>query len=137
MKAIDLIRFAMELTDAATARIADDMRDAALTQPGGDGNHTLWLLGHLAYIEADIPRIFFGEATPIEHWPPLFATPPDPRAGACAFLPFDEVLGKYRQLRARNLRLLDEVGEDGLDRLPTGTPPGFEDAMKTFGHTFL
>ena len=55
MKAIELIRWAMELTEQGTAALVEDMRDAALTPStpggkGGDGNHSLWLLGHLAYI---------------------------------------------------------------------------------------
>jgi hypothetical protein len=137
MKAIDLIRFAMKLTDEGTARLVADMRDAALTRPGGDGNHTLWSLGHLAYIEGDIPRILLGEPNPVEHWAPIFAPRTQPKSDASAYPPFDEVLRTYRELRARNMKLLDEVGENGLDRLPKDIPPGFEDAMKTFGHTLL
>ena len=142
MKAIDLIRWAMQMTDEATAALVADMRDAPLTQStpgakGGDGNHPLWLLGHLAFIEGGIPRILFGEKSPVEHWEPLFASGTQPRPDAGAYPPFDEVLAKYRELRARNLKLLDQVGEAGLDRLPKAVPPGFEDAMKTFGHTFL
>ena len=68
---------------------------------------------------------------------PLFATGTKPKPDASAYPPFDEVLRTYRALRAKNLKLLDEVGENGLDRLPKDIPPGFEDAMKTFGHTFL
>src|SRR5687767_9940044 len=42
MKAIDLIRWAMQLTEQGTAAIVADLRDAPLTQPtpgakGGDG----------------------------------------------------------------------------------------------------
>ena len=137
MKAIDLVRFAMHLTDEGTANLVADMRDDALAQPGGDGNHALWSLGHLAYIEGSIAQTLLGEPNPVEHWAPLFATGSKPKADASAYPPFDEVLRTYRDLRAKNLKLLDQVGENGLDRLPKNIPPGFEDAMKTFGHTFL
>ena len=51
--------------------------------------------------------------------------------------PSDEVLGTYRQLRDRNLKLLEEIGESGLDR-PTEAPPkGLEQVFGTAGHTFL
>ena len=41
MKAIDLIRWAMRMSDEGTANIVADMRDAPLTQPtsrGGNGS---------------------------------------------------------------------------------------------------
>ena len=142
MKAIELIRWAMQLTDEGTARIVADLRDHPLTcsTPGakaGDGNHAIWLLGHLAFIEADIPRSLFGEPNRFEHWAPLFAPGTKPQADAKLYPSFDEVLSAYRDLRKRNLKLLDEIGEDGLDRKPKSPPPGFEELMKTFGHTFL
>ena len=53
MNRIELIRWALKMTDDATAQLVEDMRDAPLTQPtpggkGGGGNHPLWVLGHLA-----------------------------------------------------------------------------------------
>ena len=138
MTAIELIRWAMRMTDEGTAALVEGMRDAPLTRPTSrGGNHPLWVLGHLAFIEGNVPRILLGERNPVEHWGPLFAPGTEPKDDAGAYPPFDEVLRTYRELRARNLRLLDEVGDAGLDRLPAWVPPGFEDAMRTFGHTFL
>src|SRR5437867_5380515 len=142
MKAFDLIRWAMKMTDAATARLVEDMREHPLTQPtlgakGGCGNHPLWVLGHLCVIEGAIPHILLGEPNPVEHWKPMFAAGSVPKTDPAAYPSFDEVLRTYRDLRARNLRLLDEIGEAGLDRKPKHVPPGFEDMMLTFGHTLL
>ena len=142
MKAIELIRWAMELTEQGTVAMVADMRDAAMTPstPGGksgDGNHSLWLLGHLAYIEANIPKVLFGETNTLQHWAPLFASGTTPSADEKKYPSFDEVLRAYREARARNRKLLEEVGEAGLDRVPKQIPPGFEDAMKSFGHTLL
>jgi len=140
MKAADLIRFAMQLTDQGTAQLVADMREEALTKPvrgGADGNHTLWSLGHLAWIEGGIPQILFGEPHPLEHWAPLFATGTQPSSDASVYPPFDEVLATYRDLRARNLKRLDGLSDADLDRAPKDVPPGFEDMMKTFGHTLL
>jgi hypothetical protein len=132
----------MEFTAHGTEAIVSDMRDACMTPStpgaaGGDGNHALWLLGHLAFIEGGIPHILLGEPHPLAHWAHLFATGTKPLPDASAYPPFDEVLQRFRQLRARNLRLLEEAGEAGLDRPPRQVPPGFEDAMKTYGHTLL
>ena len=142
MKAIDLIRWAMQMTEQGTAAIVAELRDAPLTQPtpgakGGGGNHPLWTLGHLCVIEGSMPHILVGEKNPVEHWWPLFAPGTQPTTDASVYPSFDEVLRTYRELRTRNLRLLDEIGEAGLDRVPKNVPPGFEDAMKTFGHTLL
>jgi hypothetical protein len=142
MKAVELIRWAMQLTEEGTARLAADMRDAALTRSspggkGGDGNHTLWLLGHLAVIEGSIPQILLGEENPVERWKPLFSMGTQPSDDASVYPGFDDVLRTYRELRARNLRLLDSIGETGLDRAPKSVPPGFERMMTSFGHTLL
>jgi len=142
MKAIDLIRWAMQLTEQGTAAICDGMRDAALARPtpgakGGDGNHALWSLGHLCVIEGGIPEILLGEPHPLEHWWPLFGTGTQPSDDASIYPSFDEVLRTYHELRARNMKLLDQIGEGGLDRVPAKIPPGFEDVMTTFGHTLL
>ena len=48
-----------------------------------------------------------------------------------------EVLATYRDLRAKNLARLEEIGEEGLDSAPAAIPPGFEDEMRTRGHTLL
>ena len=138
MKAIDLIRWAMQMTEEGTAALVADMRNAALTQPTSrGGNHPLWILGHLAFLEGGLQHVLVGERNPVEHWAPLFGTGTQPKADAGAYPPFDEVLATYRDLRARNLRLLDEIGDAGLDRAPRHVPPGFEDAMATVGKTLL
>ena len=142
MTRLELIRWALQLTDDATKRIVQDLRDAPLTQPtpgakGGGGNHPLWTLGHLCVIEGGIPRILLGEKSPVEHWEPLFAAGTQPKSDATAYPSFDEVLRTYRDLRRRTLKLLDDIGEAGLDRVPKQVPPGFEDVMTSFGQTLL
>lgn len=47
------------------------------------------------------------------------------------------MLRTYRDLRAKNLELLERTGEPGLDRAPKHVPPGFEQLMTSFGQTFL
>ena len=142
MQAIELIRWAMQLTDEGTAQLVADLRECPLTPStpgakGGDGNHAIWLLGHLAFIEANLPSALFGEPNALEHWAPLFASGTRPSADASVYPSFDEVLSTYRDLRKRNLKLLDDLGEAGLARVPKAPPPGFEGTMKSFGHTFL
>src|SRR6476661_6082163 len=123
MKAIDVVRHALALADRATLALIEDMRDAPLTQPTPrGGNHPLWVLGHITFIEGNIPRVLFGEPNPVAHWAPLFAPGTEPRADGGAYPPFEEILRTYRDLRARNLAALDRIGDEGLDR-PTKSPP--------------
>jgi hypothetical protein len=138
VNAIDLIRKAMQMCDQATIGLIEDMRDAPLTQPTPrGGNHPMWVLGHLTFIEAGVPSILFGEPHPLERWAPLFAPGTEPRTDAIAYPTFDELLRTYREARARNLKILEEIGEAGLDR-PTKSPPrGLENALRTAGDTFL
>jgi len=142
VQSIELIRWAMELTGGHTAQLAEDLRNSPLTRntPGGkagEGNHAIWLLGHLSFIEGNLASALFGEPNPVERWAPLFAPGTRPEVDANKYPSFDEVLKTFRDLRARNLKLLDEIGDSGLDRVPKSPPPGFEQLMKTFGHTFL
>jgi hypothetical protein len=138
MKTIDLIRWSLRKTDEWTTGAAEDMRDAPLTQPTSrGGNHPLWLIGHLAVVEGSVPQVLFGEPNPVESWKPLFGQGTRPTTEAGAYPPFDEVISTYRDLRAKNLARLEEIGEAGLDHAPAAIPPGFEDEMRTIGHTLL
>ncbi|HEY2159546.1 MAG TPA: DinB family protein [Isosphaeraceae bacterium] len=138
MKAIDLIRCAMQKTDEWMTSAAEELRDVPLVQPTSrGGNHPLWTVGHIAVVEGDVPHILFGEPNPVEHWKPLFGQGSTPTTDASAYPPYDEVLKTYRSLRAKNLAQLDAIGEAGLDRVSALIPPGFEEEMKTVGTTLL
>jgi hypothetical protein len=138
MRAIDAIRFAMEMSHQATMRLIEDMRDAPLTPPTArGGNHPLWVLGHLTLVEGSVPQVLFGERNPVERWAPLFGPGTEPTDDASAYPAFDEVLRTYHDLRARNMKLLEDLGESALDRPTKAPPPGLEDVLRTVGLTFL
>jgi hypothetical protein len=137
MRAIDAIHNALAWGDR-DIRFIEDMRSAPVAQPTPQcGAHALWILGHFAIAEGRLRQIVLGEPHPVEHWKPLFDWGSEPVADVNAYPPFDDVLETYRQLRARNRQLLEEIGEAGLDR-PTKNPPqGLEDGFKTIGQAFL
>jgi hypothetical protein len=138
MKAIELVRWALQKTDGWATGAAEDLRNTPLVQPTSrGGNHPLWVVGHLAVVEGSIPQILFGEPNPVEHWAPLFGQGTKPTTDARAYPPYDEVLKTYRDLRAKNLARLEAIGEAGLDKAPAAVPPGFENEMSTMGHTLL
>jgi hypothetical protein len=61
----------------------------------------------------------------------------EPQTDPNAYPPFSEVLATFRRLRARNMEMLDLLGESRLDEAPKQVPPGFEDFMRTVGQTYL
>ncbi len=138
MKAIDLIRWALTKTDEWVRDAAEDMRNAPLTQPTSrGGNHPLWVLGHLAFYEGTFSQLLFGEPNPVEHWRPMFGRGTQPTTDAEAYPPYDELLEKYRGLRAQNLARLDEIGEAGLDLPSAAMSPGSKDVPLTRGQLLL
>ena len=136
MKATDQIRWAFHLTDKSIDKLVEDMRDEPLTRSTPRGNHPMWVIGHLAVIEGMIPHTIFGEPNPVQHWWPLFGTGSQPTDDAGSYPSFNEVLTTYRDLRAKNLARLEEIGEAELDRAPKMIPPGFEERMRTVGCTY-
>jgi hypothetical protein len=138
MKAIDLIRFAMTMANEGTLRLADELKDVPLKQPtSAGGNHPMWVLGHLAWVEGSLQNILVGAPNPVAHWEPMFGIGSQPTRNAADYPPYEEVVNTYRDLRAKNLGRLEEIGEAGLDQKPANIPPGFEDFMATFGQTML
>ena len=137
MKAIDAIRSALSFGDRDIRHI-EDMRHSPVTAPGPHGgNHPLWILGHLTVTEGRLRQIVLGEPNPVQHWKPLFDWGSEPIPDVAAYPPFAEVLRTYRELRARNLQLLEEIGEAGLDRPTKAPPPGLEQGFRTIGQAFL
>lgn len=138
MQATDLIRWALRMSEEGTIKLIADMRDAPLTQPTSrGGNHVMWSIGHLCWIEGAVREIILGDKNPVEHWRALFSTGTTPSTDASVYPPFDEVVSTYRRLRGETLQLLDKIGEAGLDRPPKNVPPGFEEAMRTTGRALM
>ena len=134
----DAIKFALTVSNGAVLSVIDEMSDAATTFPTPNGGcHPLWVLGHLTLVEGMIPEILFGEKNAAAEWQPHFGENSEAVANAGAYPPFAEVRDKYRQLRERNLKLLESLSEADLDR-PTKAPPkGREKEFATYGQSFL
>lgn len=113
----------------------DLIRDNGLVFPTAKGGaHTMWVLGHLAYIESLVVRTFMlGETNPLAGWEQVFDGE-DVGGDARVFPPFDEVLAKCREARASTLALLDTLSEEDLDRPSAKAPSGYEDTFGTWRH---
>ena len=125
MKALDAIRIALKFSDMAMVHLGS-MKDAPLLRPGPwGGNHAMWIAGHLAVVEGRLHQMLNGGRNPLHEWKPLFDWGSEPVDDPSAYPPFEEVLGKFKELRARTHAYLDEFGEEGLDRPTKTQPPGF------------
>lgn len=133
MQSIDLIRDNLEKSrDRVLARV-EEMREHCVVPPTGHGGcHTLWVLGHLAYIEGLVIRGFLlGEANPLAHWEEVFDGA-DTSGDAGRYPPFDDVLAECRAARESTLALLGSLSEEDLDKESAKAPEGFEETFGTY-----
>jgi hypothetical protein len=134
----EAIKFALALSNGVVLGAIDKVSDAATTFPTPNGGcHPLWVLGHLAMVEGMVPMVLYGEKNPVAEWQEYFGENSEPVADASAYPPFAEIREKYLELRERNLKLLESLTEEDLDK-PTKAPPkGREREFATFGQSFL
>jgi uncharacterized damage-inducible protein DinB len=131
MHSIDLLRDNLRKSrDRVLARV-EEMREHCIVFPTRNGGcHTLWVLGHLAYIEVLVVRTFMlGEANPLAEWEQVFDGA-DASGEIGQYPPFDEVLAKCREVRESTVALLASLTEGDLDKVSARVPRGFEE---TFG----
>lgn len=136
MRAIDAIKIALKFSDMSITHLSS-MKDAPLLRPGAwGGNHAMWIAGHLAVVEGRLQQMLHGGRNPVHEWKPLFDWGSEPLDDPAAYPPFDEVLAKFKDLRAQTHAFLDEVGDAGLDRPTKCQPPGFS-GMETAGKAIM
>ena len=131
MQSLDLIRDNLiRSRDRVLARV-EEMREHSVVFPTRNGGcHTLWVLGHLAYIETLVIRVFMlGDSNPLAEWETLFDGT-DISSDPSHYPPFDQVLAKCREVRASTLTLASSLSEPDLDKASAKPPQGFEE---TFG----
>ena len=133
MQSIHLIRENLKRSEDVVLARVDEMRDHCMVFPTPRGGcHTLWVLGHLAYIEALVVRGFMlGEANPLADWEAIFDGE-DVSGDQEQFPPFDRVLEECRATRAWTVSLLDSLTEDDLDRVSQNVPDGVDELFGTY-----
>jgi hypothetical protein len=133
MQSIDLIRDNLARSRNRVLARIEEMRAHCLVFPTTNGGcHTLWVLGHLAYIEALVIRTFMlGEPNPLAHWEDVFDGP-DPSGNRDQYPGFDEVLARCCEARESTLTLAASLSEADLDQASVRVPPGFEDVFGTY-----
>jgi len=133
MQSIDLLRDNLKKSMERVLARVDDMREHSVVFPTPNGGgHTLWVLGHLAYIEALVVRSFMlGEPNPLAEWEELFDGA-DTTGDVSRYPPFDQVLARCREMREWTVALLDSLSEDDLDKVCANVPEGWEETFGTY-----
>lgn len=133
MNSLEHIRDNLSKSRSRTLERVEDMRDHGLVPPTvNGGGHTLWVLGHLAYIEGLVVGPFMlGEPNPLAQWEEVFDG--DEVKGHQDYFPsFDDVLARCIEMREWTLSKLDSLTETDLDREAAKVPKGFEDTFGTY-----
>ena len=133
MQSIDLIRDNLKRSEEIVLAGIEDMRDHALVFPTPRGGcHTLWVLGHLAYIECLVTqRFMLGNENPLAHWEDVFDGA-DVSGDSALFPPFDRALEECRSARASTVSVIDSMSEGDLARPSAIVPSGAEDLFGTY-----
>jgi hypothetical protein len=131
MQTLDFIRLSLEQSKEWGLALIVDMKDAPITAPTPNGgNHPLWVLGHVAYSEAELrDQFILGKPNSLGEWKDLFGQGSTPLDDASKYPPFDEVLAKFAEVRADTLKLLATLSDDDLDK-PSQAP---QEAQAFFG----
>jgi len=131
MQSIDLIRENLARSEAIVLSRIEEMRECCLVSPTPQGGcHTLWVLGHLAFIEAMVIQgIMRGRPNPLVEWEAMFDDA-EISGDAKRFPPFDQVLDTCRRMRASTIARLDASVESDLDVPAANLPEG---AANLFG----
>jgi len=134
----EIIQFALNVSNNAVLSIVDEMSDTPTTFPTSNGGcHPLWVLGHLTLIEGTIPQLLLGETNPVERWKEYFGGGTEPVADANKYPSLSEIRETYLRLRERNLKLLESLSEEELDRPTKTQPKGLESEFDTYGKSFM
>lgn len=137
MDSIHLIRENLERSEAIALSRIEEMRDHCMTPPCTVGGcHTLWILGHLAYIEGlVICHFMLGNVNPLADWKDMFDEA-DISSDINQFVPFDRALSECRAIRSSTLSLLESYNEQRLNQTSAKSPDGAEDLFGTHRRCF-
>lgn len=137
MESLQLIRENLLRSKAIVLARIEEMEEHCLTPPHSRGGcHTLWILGHLAFIEGLVIHDFMqGETNPRAGWKSLFDG--DFISIDQADYPtFQQVLSACRAARMATIDRLDALTESELDQAGRNVPADAMNLLGTWRHCF-
>jgi hypothetical protein len=120
--------------------LADDLMDSPLTSPtSGQGNHPLWIMGHLVFSGAGLLSMITGKPSPYQDWRPLFSGGTQPMTNLTAYPPYSKVLAAYEAVHAEVLECLTRLPASQLSEPPPAVWADLQDnpEFRTIAQLFL
>jgi uncharacterized damage-inducible protein DinB len=138
MKAVDFIRTSLDTSARAALGLIGDMKDQPFTFPTPKGgNHPLWVLGHLAWVEGQIiQQVMLGRPNPVADWKNLFGIGSEASAEAARYPSFEEIHQAFHNLRTETLKVLNSLSDADLDQPSKGCPPEWKELLGTYAQCF-
>lgn len=137
MLSIDLIKDNLKRSENIVLSRIEDMQGHCMVSPTPKGGcHTLWILGHLAYIESLVIHTFMlGKLNPLADWEAVFDGA-QVSEDVNHFPSFDRVLTECRKIRSSTISLLDSLTEEDLDKASENVPERAEELFGTYRRCF-
>ena len=137
MDSIDLVRDNLVVSEEIVLSRIEEMREHCFVFPTAIGGcHTLWILGHLAYIEGLVIDSFMrGEPHPLADWEAMFDGE-EITARSEDYVSFDEALSACRERRHATLSHLESLTERDLDQQSARAPKSAEQLFGTYRKCF-
>ena len=127
----DTLREALSFSYEWIKPLADDLADSPVTSPTpGNGNHPLWVMGHLAYSSASLLSMITGRTQPYDSWSQLFAGGTTPLPDSTIYPPYTEVLAAYTATHLATLEILEELSDAQLEEKPLAVCQDFRNDPK-------
>ena len=109
--------------------LAHDLADAPMTSPTpNQGNHPVWIMGHLANSTWGLVSMITGETNPCEHWDKLFQGGTNPSNDPSIYPSYSNILDEFSKAHRHMLDVLNGLSDDDLN----SPVPNVSDEFKEF-----
>lgn len=137
MNGIEVIKQAMGMASQMALALADDLKEQPMRRACDNGNHALWIMGHLAVSEGQINQNMCGEPNELEHWLDLFRGGTNPSDDASIYPSYDEVVEAFKTQHGKMMAKLDTMTDADLDKPATDVPEERKEYLGLVGQCFL
>jgi DinB family protein len=137
MTGIEVLKQSMALSSQLIMGLTEDLRDHPMKRICDNGNHALWIMGHLAYSEADIYHTMTDETNTLAHWADLFRGGSTPGDDASVYPSYSETVDAFNAEHNKHMAMLDTMTDADLDTVSANTPEGMEPFLGTYGKCIL
>lgn len=129
MNTLEFITMSMTASREMSLMLINDLRDEPVAQPTRNGgNHAIWILGHLAYMESVmIHQMIQGKGScTLARYKELFDADGDPSTNPDHYPTIDELISSYDQARAETQSYLESCTPESIESPALGCPEAWQ-----------